>query len=149
MSRKNARELAFQTLFQIDVGRNNIEKALEYVFNENDLQENDRSFTEDLVTGTCKNTKEIDAVLSKFAEGWTVERMGNTDRNILRMAMYELVYREDVPVGVTVNEAVELAKHYGDDDSGRFVNGILGNIIRKFTLPEKPENSQADVSENS
>lgn len=118
-----------------------MEQALEYVFHENELQPKDRSFIEDLVAGTCKNTKEIDALLTKFAEGWPVDRMGNTDRNILRMALYELVYRDDVPVGVTVNEAVELAKHYGDDDSGRFVNGILGNIIRRYTLPEKPEAS--------
>lgn len=124
-----------------------MEQALEYIFTENNLQPKERSFTEDLVAGTCKNTKEIDAVLAKFAEGWTVERMGSTDRNILRLALYELVYRDDVPVGVTVNEAVELAKHYGDDDSGRFVNGILGNIIRRFTLPEKPE-AQEEAGED-
>ncbi|HHZ19031.1 MAG TPA: transcription antitermination factor NusB [Firmicutes bacterium] len=141
MSRRIARELAFQTLFQIDVGRNTPEAALKYALDNNDLPEKSVAFLEDVVLGTCRHVKEIDELLGQFAEGWTLDRMGATDRNILRMAIYELVYREDVPISVTVNEAVELAKTYGDDESGKFVNGILGNIIRQFTLPAKAESN--------
>jgi N utilization substance protein B len=146
VSRKVARELAFQTLFQVDLGRNQPSQALSYIISENHLSDKARSFLEDLVYGTCKFTKEIDALLAKFAHGWTIERMSSTDRNVLRMALYELVYREDVPVSVTVNEAVEIAKHFGDDESGKFVNGILGNIIRQFTLPDKPGESEVEVT---
>lgn len=141
LSRRIARELAFQTLFQIDLGRNTPAAALKYVLDSNDLPEKSAAFLEDVVLGTCRHVKEIDELLARFAEGWTLDRMGSTDRNLLRMALYELVYREDVPTGVTVNEGVELAKVYGDDESGKFVNGILGNIIRQFTLPPKVETS--------
>ena len=148
MSRRQARELAFQTLFQIDLGRNAPEFALRYVASENELAENVRDFLTDLVNGTCRHAREIDELLGRFSEGWPLERMSGTDRNILRMALYELVYREDIPVGVTVNEAVELAKQYGDDDSGKFVNGILGNIIRRYSLPEKPESGGGETEED-
>jgi N utilization substance protein B len=73
---------------------------------------------------------EIDAEITKYAQDWKLDRMLSTDRNLLRMALYELKYQNEIPVGATVNEAVELAKIYGDDDSARFINGILGNIIR-------------------
>ncbi|HYH03368.1 MAG TPA: transcription antitermination factor NusB, partial [Bacillota bacterium] len=68
--------------------------------------------------------------IAKFAREWTLERMANTDRNILRMALFELTFLKDIPPSVTVNEAVELAKRYGDAESGKFVNGILGEMIR-------------------
>lgn len=123
----------------MDLGRNTPDFVLRYTLSENELTEKSQAFMEDVVNGTSKHAKEIDDLLKRFAEGWSPERMSSTDRNILRMALYELVYREDIPVSVTVNEAVELAKHYGDDDSGKFVNGILGNIIRHYSLPEKPE----------
>jgi N utilization substance protein B len=147
LSRRQARELAFQALFQIDLGRNTPEFALRYARNETDLPEKSLDFLNDMVNGTARHAKEIDDLLMRFSEGWPLERMSGTDRNILRMAIYELIYREDVPVSVTVNEAVELAKHYGDDDSGKFVNGILGNIIRQFTLPEKPTVDEEDTGE--
>ncbi|HEX2954305.1 MAG TPA: transcription antitermination factor NusB [Bacillota bacterium] len=147
MSRRQARELAFQALFQIDLGRNTPDFALRYACNESDLTDKSREFLEDMVNGTARHAKEIDDLLTRFSEGWPLERMSGTDRNILRMALYELIYREDIPVSVTVNEAVELAKHFGDEESGKFVNGILGNIIRQFTLPEKPVVDDADPEE--
>jgi N utilization substance protein B len=147
LSRRQARELAFQALFQIDLGRNTPDFALRYACSENDLTEKSREFLEDMVNGTARHAKEIDDLLTRFSEEWPLERMGGTDRNLLRMALYELIYREDIPVSVTVNEAVELAKHYGDEESGKFVNGILGNIIRQFTLPEKPTVDEADPEE--
>jgi len=132
MSRRLTRELAFKIIFQIDMGRNPWKEVLTRAISESTLSEKSGAFLEQLVKGTIQYLKEIDAELMKYAEGWKLERMASTDRNILRMALYEIRYLKDIPPGVTVNEAVELSKKYGDDDSGKFVNGILGNIIRSM-----------------
>lgn len=133
MSRPFARDLAFKILFQTDVGRNPWQEVLPRTIQEAGLPEKSQNFLEDLVKGTIKNLKEIDQEIIKYSKEWTLERMANTDRNILRMAIYELKFVDDVPPGVTINEAVELAKKYGDEDSGKFVNGILGQIYKDLT----------------
>ncbi len=142
MSRHLCREIAFAILFQADVGRNPWQQVLTDTQNEHKLLESSRTFLEQLVKGTIQNIKEIDAEIVKYSEDWKIERMANTDRNILRMAIYEIKYLEDIPSGVTINEAVELAKKYGDEESGRFVNGILGKLTRDL------ENNKTDSDEN-
>jgi N utilization substance protein B len=132
MSRHLSREIAFKILFQADVGRNPWQQVLTHTLNERRLPESSKTFLEQLVKGTIHYLKEIDAEIIKYSEDWKIERMANTDRNILRMAIYEIKYLEDIPPGVTINEAVELAKKYGDEESGRFVNGILGNLARNL-----------------
>lgn len=134
MTRRAAREEAFKVIFQVDLGKNRWTEALSRILNELSLSEESRLFLKQLVEGTMTHLAEIDAEISKYAQDWKLERMLSTDRNILRMSIYELKYLKDIPAGVTVNEAVELAKIYGDEDSGRFVNGILGNIIRSSGL---------------
>ena len=94
---------------------------------------------EELVGGVINNLEWIDNLLTEFSTEWPIQRMANTDRNILRLAVYELMRMKDVPVEVTVNEAVELAKAYGEADSGRFVNGVLGNMIRKISRAVQAE----------
>ncbi len=143
MSRHVARELAFQIIFQTDVGRNSWQEILPRTIADNNLPEKTRLFLEQLVTGTIKNLTDIDNEITKFAQEWKLERMASTDRNILRVAVYEIKYLDDIPPGVTVNEAVELAKRYGDDESGKFVNGILGNIIR--TTNKKEELNKTEI----
>lgn len=146
MSRRLIRETVFSILFQVDLGRNPWREVLEYTLKESEFPENSVTFLTELVSGTIQHLKEIDAEITHFSEGWKLERMASTDRNILRMAVYEIKYREDIPPGVTVNEAVDLAKKFGDDDSGKFVNGILGNLVRtlseagkiSLTQPESP-----------
>src|SRR5690554_563185 len=130
MSRRMARELAFQVLFQADIGNVPWEEALTRSIEEIQLPEKSKVFLGNLVNGTMTNLTQIDDVLSRFSVGWSLNRMTNTDRNILRLAIYELLNLGDVPVEVSVNEAVELAKVYGEAESGRFVNGVLGNLIR-------------------
>lgn len=132
MSRHLCRELAFKVLFQTDVGRNPWQQVLTFTIDEQELSESSRLFLEQLVKGTIQNLKEIDAEIIKYSESWKLERLANTDRNILRMAIYEIKYMEDIPPGVSVNEAVDLAKEYGDEESGKFVNGILGNLVRNL-----------------
>lgn len=131
MSRPLAREMAFKVLFQADVGRNPWQEVLPRTLEESLLPDKSRDFLESLVKGTVMHLKEIDGDIGKYSREWTLERMANTDRNILRMAIYEIKYMDDVPPGVTINEAVELAKRYGDEDSGKFVNGILGQLVRE------------------
>ncbi|MBW3549003.1 MAG: transcription antitermination factor NusB [Actinobacteria bacterium] len=85
-------------------------------------------FAVDVVAGVAEHRAELDALITGHARGWTIERMPVLDRTLLRMALYELSHRPDVPTGVVISEAVELAQRYSTDDSGRFVNGMLGKI---------------------
>jgi len=130
MTRRAAREEAFKIIFQVDLGRSSWKEILSHNLDKLNLSESSQLFLKELVEGTMTHLAEIDAEITKYALDWKLERMLSTDRNILRMAVYELKFRNDIPAGVTVNEAVELAKVYGDEDSGKFVNGILGNIVR-------------------
>lgn len=145
LSRTLAREMAFKLLFQTDVGRNPWQQAMDRMLEEEPLPDKSREFLEQLVKGTLQHLKEIDQLISQHSREWSLERMANTDRNILRMAVFEIKYIEDVPAGAAINEAVELAKRYGDENSGKFVNGILGQIVREMTsetsgqVPESTE----------
>ena len=131
MSRTIAREMAFRILFQVDIGKNVWQEEVARTLSEEEgLSEASQEFLKELVRGTLEHQKAIDEHIAKFAREWTLERMANTDRNILRMALFELTFLKDIPPSVTVNEAVELAKRYGDEESGKFVNGILGEMIR-------------------
>lgn len=130
MSRRLAREAALRVLFQVEVGHSDVQEAIRYNASELGLDEGGRSFAASLCLGTLEHRAEIDRVIEEYAVDWRVERMPYVDRNILRMAVYELLYGDGVPASVAVNEAVELAKVYGDRDSGRFINGILGNVVR-------------------
>ncbi len=89
------------------------------------------AFAGDLVAGVGAHQDDIDGIIRRFARGWSLERMPVVDRAVLRMAIYELVHRPDVPTGAVISEAVELAKRYSTDDSGRFVNGMLSNIAEE------------------
>lgn len=128
MKRRTAREKALQSLFQID--RSQIEpiEAIRYSLEENESD----PFLEDLVIGTTKNLDEIDKHISGNLEKWTIERLGNIDRSILRMATYELIFLEDIPYSVSMDEAIELAKKFGDDNSSKFINSVLSKIKNKL-----------------
>lgn len=126
MSRRMAREKALQSLFQIDLSNESPQIAIENVL---DGEKKD-AFLEEIVFGTCEKQQEIDALLSKHLKNWALDRLVNIDRSILRMAVYELLYMENIPVNVTLNEAIELAKSFGTDESSRFINGVLSSIIQ-------------------
>lgn len=136
MTRRAAREEAFKLIFEIDLGKNPWKEVLARSLKDSGLSEAGDLFLRQLVEGTMTHLTEIDAEITKYAQDWKLDRMLSTDRNILRLSLYELKYQNDIPPGVSANEAVELAKTYGDDDSGRFINGILGNIIRSAGLAE-------------
>lgn len=122
--------MAFQTLFQIDLGKNDLEAALEYRLSETTLSQQDMDYVRRAVRGVNQQLPALDRQINAVAEGWEVHRLGSIDRSILRLAIYEIVFMDDIPVGVAVNEAVELAKEFGDDNSPRFINGLLGTVVR-------------------
>ena len=116
----------------MDVGHFDPAAALELLLDPERHAADTIDFARELVLGAATHRGHIDEVIESYARGWTLERMANVDRNILRLAMFELLYLPDIPPSVTVNEAVELAKKYSTAESGRFVNGILGNVVRNL-----------------
>jgi transcription antitermination protein NusB len=127
MKRRTAREKALQAIFQIEMSETTVEEAIEHVLD----GETSDAYLEKLVEGTAQHKEEIDAVLVQHLEKWSLERLANVDRNILRIALYEIQYcSDDVPVKVAMNEAIEIAKIYGDDQSSKFINSVLSKVIR-------------------
>ncbi|WP_163526331.1 transcription antitermination factor NusB [Halobacillus ihumii] len=125
MKRRTAREKAFQALFQIDSSEINTEEAIEHVMDE---QVHD-AFVDQLVHGVVTNRNEIDQWIESNLENWTFSRLARVEKTLLRMAAYEIKFSEDVPAQVAINEAVELAKVFGEDQSGKFINGVLSKMM--------------------
>jgi len=128
-TRRRARRVALEVLFQSDLTGRDPRETLE---ERRAAGEEVPPFAVELVEGVAAHLGEIDALLDAHAEGWPVHRMAAVDRAILRLACYELLHRPDVPVGAAIDEAVEAAKELSTEDSGRFVNGILGRIAREL-----------------
>ncbi len=148
--RRKARELALQRLFQDDFNRdreNN--QILNTLFSDDKLDANVKAFSEILVAGVSQYQDEIDRLIQKYAQHWSKERMAIIDRNILRFSIYELFYLDDIPPKVTINEAIEIAKLYGGEDSSAFVNGILDHIHRDRQSKKPPILSKKESSENN
>lgn len=130
MSRQQARETAFKMIFQMDVGKNPLEVAeltLNEALEEKAVSEKERSYIMGLAAGVEEKKEELDAFIIEHTKGWTIDRINVIEKNIIRLALYEIRYLSDIPYEVSVNEAIELAKRYGEDDAYSFVNGILDN----------------------
>ncbi|MDT8862529.1 transcription antitermination factor NusB [Alkalihalobacillus sp. MEB130] len=126
MNRRVARLRAAQALYQIDLTESEANVAIESVVDEG---ETPSSFMLDLVHGTLEHKNTIDPIISSSLQGWTLDRMGLVDRAIVRMSIYEMKFIEDIPVNVTLNEGIELAKAFGGEESGKFVNGVLSKAM--------------------
>jgi N utilization substance protein B len=124
MKRRIAREKAFQTLFQVEVSGTDPDEAMEHVLE----GENGDPFLISLVEGTIEKKEELDAFLNQYLENWSLARVANVERVVLRMAAFEMREMEDIPANVTLNEAIEIAKVFGGEAAGKFVNGVLGKI---------------------
>lgn len=127
-SRRRGREAALQMLFQMDVSGVNAEQAVQSFWANLGSGREGEDFANDLVRGWAARRDEIDALIKSVSQHWRIERMAKVDRNILRLATFELMALEDVPRRVTLNEAVELAKRFGSEGSAGFVNGVLDRI---------------------
>lgn len=133
MKRRKAREYALQLLYGIDLSGESInQKTLKEFWKEHKHTRDIREFTEDLVFGTINNLEEIDELISSVTEHWDIKRMAAVDRNILRFATYELLFRDDIPAAVTLNEAIEVSKKFSSRESSSFINGILDRITKKI-----------------
>jgi N utilization substance protein B len=132
-TRRKARECALQALYQIDMTQSGPEEALAALwrdFAEEKPEDDVRTFAETLVRGVAGHLADIDARIQSNSDHWRLERMAKVDRNVLRLATFELLHLADVPMKVTLNEAVELGKTFGSEESSAFINGILDRIAR-------------------
>ena len=131
--RSLAREIAMKMLYAASLGGGEtMDEVLEQSEQADTLSGSDKTFLENLVAGVTDRREELDAVIGKYAQGWALNRLGKVDLTILRMAVYELMCMPEIPVGATINEAVELAKRYAEDKSSGFINGILGSAAREL-----------------
>jgi len=126
--RKKSREFALQVLYQLNITKQDVITALTQ-FEEHFLShEGADEFLRRLVLGVLEHCPELDRLIEQYSENWRLDRINLIDRNILRMALFELLYCEDIPPKVTINEAIDLGKRFGSEDSGSFINGILDRI---------------------
>lgn len=132
MSRRKAREIALQALFQFDFTKNEDENLVDNLIKEQkNLNEKSILFTKNIIKGTIANLEAIDETIKTVSNEWKIERMAAVDRNIVRIAVFELKFNtEETAPNIIINEAVEIAKIFGSDESSRFVNGILGALIK-------------------
>lgn len=131
MKRRRGREYVLQLLFQFDfTGQRPNDKEFSAFWADKAEDENLKGFVRDILYGTIDHLSEIDTAISKAAEHWDIKRMATVDRNILRAATYELLFRKDIPSTVTINEAIDIAKKYSTTESAPFINGILDRIAK-------------------
>jgi transcription antitermination factor NusB len=139
--RRRSRELAIKVLFHLEFSNDDPAGAFELICNNFGAAEDSKVFSRELVEGVCEHRKEIDGLLSEASEHWRLERIAKLDRTILRIALYELLYRHDVPPKVTINEAVDLGKKFCSEESGAFINGILDKIYHTLI----PQTKSLDI----
>ncbi len=138
--RRKAREVALQVLYELDVLNIDSKEAVALFWNNFEAPEESRKFSTLLIEGTWGNIEQIDSHISSCSENWSLARMSRVDKNILRMAVYELLYCPDIPPKVTLNEAIDLGKLYGSENSGSFINGILDAVYLKLYKEEANQN---------
>jgi len=127
-ARRKARALALQALYEVDSVGHEAEEAVTRLLANEGLSEENEAFTRELVSGVIRNREKIDHNIQSFAPAWPIEQIPVVDRNILRLAIFEILFDDKVPVKVAINEAVELAKRFGTGNSPKFVNGVLGSV---------------------
>lgn len=135
-TRRKARIAALQALYELDCTKHKAEEALARLPTEKALPQEALSFSEKLIRGVLQNKSKLDALIEKFAPAFPTEQMSIIDRNILRLAIFEILFNDKTPVKVAINEAVELAKNFGSDSSPRLINGVLGSIIIQIRNPK-------------
>lgn len=147
MTRRELREEIFKLLFMVEFYSKEemAEQVKSYFedFPEKEISEKDHAYIEEKYENICAVLPEIDEKIAGAAKGWKLERIGKSDLSILRLGVYEMLYDDDIPVGVAINEAVELAKKYDTEDAASFINGVLGSAARAEFPQEKQESTNA------
>ncbi|PYQ14984.1 MAG: transcription antitermination factor NusB [Acidobacteria bacterium] len=137
--RRRGREYALQMLYQVEVGETGAEETFLTFWEGKNISEDARHFAESLVNGTLRHLSEIDSVLREGLEHWRLPRIAAVDRNVLRLAVYEFLQQPQTPSIVVIDEAIELAKRFGGEESGVFVNGVLDAIRKRLEALPAPE----------
>ncbi len=127
-TRRKARAMVLQALYEIDLVKHEREAVVSKRLTAGELSEENRTFIRGLVDGIIQRREEIDSYIRRFATAWPLEQLSVIDRNILRLAIFEVLFDNEVSVKVAINEAVELAKKFGSDNSPKFINGVLGSV---------------------
>lgn len=127
-ARRKARAMALQALYEVDSAGHKAEAVIGHLLAKGGLSEENIAFVRELISGVIQNKEEIDRNVKRFAPAWPMEQIPVIDRNILRLAIFEILFDNKVSVKVAINEAVELAKNFGSDNSAKFVNGVLGSV---------------------
>jgi transcription antitermination protein NusB len=135
MGRRESRETALQILFQLEFNDVLEEKSLDHFWKNRKSQNSE--YVQELIKGVVSNKDEIDSLIQAYSKNWRLSRMLHIDRNILRLAVYELLFEEGMPVAVAINEAVELAKKFGSSESAKFVNGLLDALSKDPKIQKK------------
>ncbi|MEJ5253490.1 MAG: transcription antitermination factor NusB [Chthonomonadetes bacterium] len=129
-TRRMARELALRLLYQVDIAQIPLDECFAFAVEHMPIDEPGQQFAYELASGTLNDLQRIDSIIARFAIGWPPERQPAPDRNVLRLAIYELLHHPETPPGVVISEAVELAKKYNSDESGKFINGVLASVLK-------------------
>ena len=136
--RRDGREAAVQFLYQVDTHKPaDVETALAEFWRQNEEPQNVRDFANDLLRGVLEKKVEIDAKIASLADNWDFGRLAVVDRNILRLALYEMLFRTEIPPVVSINEAIEIAKKFSTAESGKFVNGLLDRVKKDLLRPAR------------
>jgi len=130
MGRKEARNAAFTVLYQTEIQKCPASEVLDIYYRENKIGNKDKEYINDVVEGTIKNIERIDSFIANGSKSWSLSRISKIDKAALRLALYEIFYRDDIPDSISIYEAVELVKQYDSEEAGGFVNGILRGILR-------------------
>ena len=135
--RRQTREWIIQFLFQLDFNATPIDVALKDFWDGKEPSEREKTYAEEIIKGVVQRKDELDDRLSQYAKRWDSERMGAVDRTVMRVALFEMLHRDDVPPVVSINEAVHFAKDFSSFQSGRFVNGVLDRIRKEIDRPAR------------
>lgn len=128
MTRRKLREQILKMLYQLEVGKSTPDEVFSFFIEEESPDEATSLFVKNIFLGVSERVLELDKKIEKFADNWKLNRIALVDKNILRMALYEMLYCKDIPDAVSINEAVDIAKKYSTEDSGKFVNGLLDKM---------------------
>jgi N utilization substance protein B len=134
MGRKQAREGAMRLLFQMESNNDYTDEALELYLGNFEYDEGETQYIKDSMKTIRDNLEEIDRNIISHLEGWSIYRLAKVDLAVLRVAIYEILYRKDIPIEVSINEAIEIVKKYSAEDSFKFVNGVLGGFVRSMDV---------------
>jgi len=131
MTRKEARDLAFKLLYQVEMQNETAQNIIDIYYEENELTGKGKDYVEEILFGVSEKSEIIDDIISGLSESWKLNRISKISISLIRLSVYEIMYRDDIPDNVSINEAVDLAKMYEGEESASFVNGILAAVLKK------------------